>query len=103
VKQHEVNVSEFLLGRPQIDARALCKVPKCHSAAIYTPVLCVAQLGRQRVSRVTLPAQVCREHRETFEAWFLTPARRASMEVSLRSHGRDSPDWARTHVEFVGA
>ena len=79
---------------------APCHVARCHAVATYTPVLCVALLGRAHLSRVALPARVCRDHREPYAEGFLTPERRRSMEVSLRSHGRDSPDWSRTHVTF---
>jgi hypothetical protein len=94
-------VSEFLPSRPRIVATAPCNVARCQASASFTPILCVALLGRERVSRVTLPTHVCREHREAFAERFLTPERRAAMETSLRSHGRDSPDWSRTYVEFV--
>jgi hypothetical protein len=70
-------------------------------SATHTPVLCIALLGSQHVSRVALPTHLCSDHCKTFAERFLTPARRAKMEASLHSHGRDAPDWARTHVEFV--
>jgi hypothetical protein len=93
-------VSEFLLTSRSAPG-VPCHVARCRASASFTPVLCVALLGRERMSRVSLPAQVCREHREAFAERFLTPARRATIETSLRSHGRDSPDWSRTHVEFT--
>ena len=91
-----------MLSPSGVEPGAPCHMGQCVAIAAYTPVLCVALLGREHVSRVTLPAHVCSEHRDAFAERFLTPARRAKMETSLRSHGRDSPDWSRTHVEFVG-
>jgi hypothetical protein len=76
-------------------------VAKCTAAATHAPVLCIALVGRAHVSRVLLPTHVCSGHRESFANRFLTPARRAQIETSLLSHGRDAPDWGRTHVEFV--
>ena len=94
--------SEFLLTSPTVfTPSAACHVARCSAVATYTPILCVALRGSEHVSRVTLPAQVCGEHRGGFANSFLTPARRATMERSLRSRGRDSPDWSRTHLEFV--
>lgn len=98
-------MSEILLTTsPPVAARAhraVCGAASCRSAAIYTPVLCVALSGRERLSRITLPTQVCSGHRESFEERFLTPARREQIERSLQSRGRDSPDWSRTHLEFL--
>ena len=94
-------MSDLVASPSTVAARAPCRIARCAGAATYTPVLCVALLGREHVSRVALPAHVCGEHRDTFAERFLTPARRAQIETSLRSHGRDSPDWSRTHVEFV--
>jgi hypothetical protein len=96
-------MAEFSLVPPRGAPSAPCHVAQCAASGTFTPILCVAQLGRQRVSRVPLPAKVCREHRGAFAERFLTPARRADMETSLRSQGRDSPDWERTHVEFLRA
>ena len=87
----------------QVAARSplRCHVAKCKVTATQTPILCIALLGGEHVSRVRLPARVCSDHLTTFAERFLTPERRAQMEASLRSHGHGSPDWARTHVEFV--
>ncbi len=79
----------------------VCEVSGCAATATHRPVLCIALLGHDHVSRVTLPTRVCIEHRDRFAERFLSPARRASMEASLLAHGRDAPDWARTYVTFA--
>lgn len=78
-----------------------CHFKQCRAAAQFTPVLCIALVGRQRVSRVALPMHVCGNHRERFARGFLTPERRATMDASLRANGRAAPDWARSHVDFA--
>lgn len=80
-----------------------CHVANCTAAVTHTPVLFIALSGSDHVSRVVLPTHTCPDHRACFEERFFTPARRAKMEASLLSHGRDSPDWGRTHVDFVAA
>ena len=78
-----------------------CDVSHCRAIATHTPVLRVALMGHDHVSRVMLPKRVCFEHRDRFAERFLTPARRANMEASLLAHGRDAPDWARTYIVFA--
>ena len=78
-----------------------CHVARCTAAATHTPVLCITLLGSEHVSRVPLPMRLCPDHRGTFAERFLTHANRARMEASLLSHGRNSPDWARTRMDFV--
>ena len=78
-----------------------CHIAPCRTVATHTPILCVVLSQREHVSRIALPVKVCCGHRETFTERFFTTARRTSIEASLRAHGRDSPDWARTHLEFV--
>jgi hypothetical protein len=80
---------------------ARCHVARCGTVATYTPVLCVLLSKREHVSRVALPVHVCSDHRETFMERFLTVARRTAIEASLRAHGRGSPDWSRTYLDFV--
>jgi hypothetical protein len=100
-ERREVPVAESPSTSQPLAANAACHVARCGSAADYTPILCIALVGRERVSRVALPALVCGDHRDGFTERFLTPARRTKIEVSLRAHNRDSPDWSRTHIEFV--
>jgi hypothetical protein len=88
-------------GRVAANASPRCHVTNCSTAATHDVVLYIALVGRDHVSRVLLPTHVCSDHRGMFAERFLTPARRAQMEASLLSHGRDAPDWARTHLEFV--
>jgi hypothetical protein len=76
-------------------------VAACRATATHRPILCIALLGRDHVSRVALPTQLCADHRDEFAAGFLTPARRAQVERTLESRGRDAPDWERTHLEFA--
>jgi hypothetical protein len=78
-----------------------CHLAPCETAATHTPILCVVLTQRVHVSRVALPMKVCRDHREMFTERFFTTARRSSIEASLRARGRESPDWSRTHLEFV--
>jgi hypothetical protein len=78
-----------------------CHFKPCSAAAQYTPVLCIALVGRQRVSRVALPTHVCCAHRERFARGFLTPERRSTVDASLRASGRAAPDWLRTHIDFA--
>lgn len=78
-----------------------CHVARCTSPATHRPVLYISLVGSAHVSRVALPARVCERHRDAFSEHFLTPERRAQMESALRSRGRETPDWARTRVEFV--
>jgi hypothetical protein len=89
-------------GRRRTSARpvAACCTKGCEAGAPYTPILNVALRGREHVSRIELPMRVCPEHRSTFARSFLTPERRAKMEVSLSERGREPPDWSRTTVEF---
>jgi hypothetical protein len=61
----------------------------------------MALVGRERVSRITLPMSVCGGHRDRFVRGFLTAERRSTMNESLRSKGRAAPDWERTHIDFV--
>jgi len=87
---------------PLGDAAATrCHLAPCQTVPTHTAILCVALSQREHVSRIALPVKVCRDHRETFTDRFFTAARRASIEASLRAHGRESPDWSRTHLEFV--
>ena len=78
-----------------------CHIASCQTAATHTPILCVVLSQREHVSRIALPVKVCCDHRQAFTERFFTTARRTSIEASLRAHGRDSPDWSRTHLEFV--
>ncbi len=78
-----------------------CYVKGCLSGAPYTPVLHMALLGTERISRVTLPVHLCSTHRNAFRRTILSAERRSQMEGSLRSRGKALPDWSRTTVEFV--
>ncbi len=77
-----------------------CAVVGCASGAGRTPVLRIALLGGERVSHIPLPTNICEAHATSFRERFLTSARRAAIEASLRSHGRNAPDWSRTDVAF---
>jgi hypothetical protein len=94
-------VLEIITQPTAAPPRARCRVARCRAAATHTPILCIALLGSGRVSRLALPTDVCSGHRAAFSEGFLSPARRATMEASLRARGRGAPDWARTHVDFV--
>lgn len=78
-----------------------CCVRNCNLGATYRPVLHLAQVGRESVSRVDLPVRVCASHRGHFVDVILGAERRLKMEDALRSQDRAPPDWARTTVEFV--
>jgi len=93
-------VPEIVLVPTPASAPA-CHFAGCTSAAPFTPVLCMALVGRERVSRITLPMNVCGGHRERFARAFLTAERRSTVRDSLRSKRRAAPDWARTHIDFV--
>lgn len=85
------------------DAAALtvrCSVARCDHSASRTPILRIALFGSDHVSRIALPAHLCAKHASSFPERFLTTARRAEIEASLRSRGKNAPDWARTEVVF---
>lgn len=75
-----------------------CSVARCADAGSRTPVLRIALSGSEHVSRVRLPAHLCARHASGFPERFLTEARRASIELALRTRGRKPPDWSRTDV-----
>lgn len=83
-----------------VAAEHRCWVARCDDAPTHTPILRIALVGSDHVSRIALPAQLCAHHREAFAERFLTPSRRASIEESLRARGRAAPDWSRTGVHF---
>jgi hypothetical protein len=100
-------VIDIVLQQPRVapESRvapaARCCIARCTGAAMHLPILRIALLGSERVSRIALPAHLCAGHRDGFADRFLTPARRATIEASLRSRGRSPPDWSRTEVEFA--
>lgn len=75
-----------------------CSVASCAGSGSRTPVLRIALAGSAHVSRVRLPAHLCPRHASGFSERFLTEARRASIELALRTRGRKPPDWSRTDV-----
>jgi hypothetical protein len=88
------------IAAPPVSPTVRCCVSRCVAPATHTPILRISLSGSEHFSRVSLPAQVCARHREAFAEQFLTASRRAGIEETLRSRGRNAPDWSRTTVEF---